>query len=99
MTAEARTHQRQEGTKNFHGSPNGWRLSGEGGEADRVRCSRGLGRIDSEPSLSETVTTITEGMASSLPRHDRRLGAGAQVVPFPKRAVCLDPKDFDPFGT
>ena len=24
--------------------PNGWRLSGEGGEADRVRCSRGLGR-------------------------------------------------------
>jgi hypothetical protein len=23
--------------------PNGWRLSGEGGEADRVRCSRGLG--------------------------------------------------------
>jgi hypothetical protein len=24
-------------------APNGWRLSGEGGEADRVRCSRGLG--------------------------------------------------------
>jgi hypothetical protein len=23
--------------------PNGWRLSGEGGEADRVRWSRGLG--------------------------------------------------------
>jgi len=52
-----------------------------------------------EPIASETVTTITEGMASSLPRHDRRLGAGAQVVPFPKRAVCSDPKDFDPFGT
>src|SRR5450432_1367108 len=25
-------------------TPNGWRLSGEGGAADRVRCSRGLGR-------------------------------------------------------
>ena len=25
--------------------PNGWRLSGEGGEADRVRCSRGLGHV------------------------------------------------------
>ena len=24
--------------------PNGWRLSGDGGEADGVRCSRGLGR-------------------------------------------------------
>jgi len=23
--------------------PNGWRLSGDGGEADGVRCSRGLG--------------------------------------------------------
>jgi hypothetical protein len=23
--------------------PSGWRLSGKGGEADRVRCSRGLG--------------------------------------------------------
>ncbi len=23
-------------------SPNGWRLSGDGGEADGVRCSRGL---------------------------------------------------------
>jgi hypothetical protein len=40
--------------------PNGWRLSGEGGEADRVRCSRGLGRtgvISSEaiekPKLTE----------------------------------------------
>jgi hypothetical protein len=27
-------------------SPNGWRLSGEGGEADRVRCSRGLGGME-----------------------------------------------------
>jgi len=27
----------------FTAAPNGWRLSGEGGEADRVRCSRGLG--------------------------------------------------------
>jgi hypothetical protein len=26
-------------------SPNGWRLSGDGGEADGVRCSRGLGGI------------------------------------------------------
>jgi hypothetical protein len=26
-------------------APNGWRLSGDGGEADGVRCSRGLGRI------------------------------------------------------
>ena len=26
-----------------HGPSNGWRLSGDGGEADRVRCRRGLG--------------------------------------------------------
>ena len=25
--------------------PNGWRLSGDGGEADGVRCSRGLGGL------------------------------------------------------
>jgi hypothetical protein len=25
-----------------HVTPNGWWLSGEGGEADRVRCSRGF---------------------------------------------------------
>jgi hypothetical protein len=34
--------------------PNGWRLSGEGGEADRVRCSRGLGGqfIHATPTLA-----------------------------------------------
>ena len=26
-------------------APNGWRLSGDGGEADGVRCSRGLGAM------------------------------------------------------
>jgi hypothetical protein len=26
-------------------APNGWRLSGDGGEADGVRCSRGLGAL------------------------------------------------------
>ena len=25
--------------------PNGWRLGGDGGEADGVRCSRGLGGL------------------------------------------------------
>ena len=30
-------------TRFIYRRPNGWRLSGEGGEADRVRCSRGLG--------------------------------------------------------
>ena len=31
-------------TTMFVKRPNGWRLSGDGGEADGVRCSRGLGR-------------------------------------------------------
>ena len=36
--------------KELHGSlrPNGWRVSGE---ADRVRCTRGLGRIDSKSPI------------------------------------------------
>jgi hypothetical protein len=36
-------HQRFFKSPSHLASPNGLRLSGEGGEADRVRCSRGLG--------------------------------------------------------
>ena len=39
--------------------PNGWRLSGDGGEADGVRCSRGLGnrpRLDTTYSWGYALT-------------------------------------------
>jgi hypothetical protein len=50
---DAQKHQEEKATESSdHASlslplPNGWRLSGDGGEADGVRCSRGLGAAPS----------------------------------------------------
>jgi hypothetical protein len=44
------------------GCPNGWRLSGDGGEADGVRFSRGLGdperRVEVAKGASEGVMAV-----------------------------------------
>jgi hypothetical protein len=48
--------------------PNGWRLGGDGGEADGVRCSRGLGRCpEPGPSLQPAVVRNDVRLAIEVP--------------------------------
>ena len=54
--------------------PNGWRLSGEGGEADRVRCSRGLGDgIRRNLGRVDRITDSSHGVNQNIrPAQDRQ---------------------------
>ncbi len=44
--------------------PNGWRLNGDGGEADGVRCSRVLG------GEQDSLPTVPQGLEDDVAGHE-----------------------------